>query len=151
MDGWVPITTIIWNKQETSNRCAWGSWSSPSCPSFPRPWEYIIVLGNGTKKLQTDGEADITDDEFKEWAYGIWKFPGKSHSDHPAPFPEKLPKRCIKILSWTNATVYDPFAGSGTTLKVAHELGRDWIGSEISENYFNMAKDRIMDYIDSKD
>lgn len=141
--GWEVRSTIIWNKKETSNRAAWGSYCSPSCPSFPRPFEYVLIFYKGNKKLQHDGETDITEEEFENWAYGIWEFPGASHNPHPAPFPEELPKRCVKMLSYTDATVYDPFVGSGTTLKVAKDLGRYYIGSEISEEYFDMIQDRL--------
>ena len=42
----VPFGTIIWNKNQTSPRTAWGSWMSPSCPSFPTPFEYILIFAN---------------------------------------------------------------------------------------------------------
>ena len=62
---------------------------------------------------------------------------------HPAIFPEKLVSDQIK--TWTNEKnlVYDPFMGSGTTAKVAELLNRDWIGSEISKEYIEIANQRI--------
>jgi site-specific DNA-methyltransferase (adenine-specific) len=65
---------------------------------------------------------------------------------HPAPFPEELPLRCMKMLSYTNAVVYDPFMGSGTTAVVAVKTGRSFIGSEISAEYCSNANKRIEDY-----
>ena len=53
--GWIPITTIIWNKNQVGSRTAWGSFNSPSSPSFPSPFEYILVFGKKTKKLQNGG------------------------------------------------------------------------------------------------
>jgi site-specific DNA-methyltransferase (adenine-specific) len=63
--------------------------------------------------------------------------------EHPATFPEKLAKD--HILSWSNEgdTVLDCFLGSGTTGKVAKQLGRQFIGIEISPNYLEIAKKRI--------
>ena len=66
----------------------------------------------------------------------IFNYPcGASGINHPAPFPEALARD--HILSWSNPgdTVLDPFAGSGTTLKMAKELGREYIGIEISQKY----------------
>jgi len=62
---------------------------------------------------------------------------------HPAIFPERLAEDQIR--SWTNEgdLVYDPFMGSGTTAKVAHLLGRRWIGSETSLEYVVLANERI--------
>ncbi len=62
---------------------------------------------------------------------------------HPAIFPEKLV--VDQITSWTNENdlVYDPFMGSGTTAKIAHILNRNWIGSEISEEYVRIAEERL--------
>ena len=80
------------------------------------------------------------------WRYEIgWK---KSTSDeiafeHPAIFPEKLAQD--HIISWSNKgdLVLDPFCGSGTTLKMAKLLERNYIGIDISEDYLNIAKQRI--------
>jgi DNA modification methylase len=63
--------------------------------------------------------------------------------EHPAMFPEKLAER--HIMTWTNAgdTVLDYFAGSGTTLKMARNLNRRYLGCDISEEYVNLAKRRL--------
>ena len=67
----------------------------------------------------------------------------KKKMKHPAPFPEELAKRCIKMHSYVGALILDPFNGSGTTTKVANSLGRKYIGFDITEEYCNIAKDRI--------
>jgi site-specific DNA-methyltransferase (adenine-specific) len=68
---------------------------------------------------------------------------GASGTNHPAPFPEDLAKD--QIFTWSNEgeLVYDPFSGSGTTLKEAHLQNRLWLGSEISENYCQGSKKRL--------
>lgn len=66
---------------------------------------------------------------------------------HPAIFPEALAQD--QISTWTNPgdLVYDPFTGSGTTYKIAHLLGRNFIGSEINPDYVAIAKARIAPYL----
>lgn len=143
---YIPYTHIIWDKSQVGSRTAWGSFKSPSSPSFPTPFEHILIFAKGSKKLQIKGETDLTKDEFIEWSLALWRFPPENKQKkigHPAMFPEELPKRCIKMLSWIGATVLDPFAGSGTTLKVAKSLQRDFIGFEISHKYYEIACKRI--------
>ncbi len=67
----------------------------------------------------------------------------ETHSKHSAPFPESLPTKLISYYSYEGEIVYDPFLGSGTTAKVAKELKRKYIGSEINEKYFKMSKVRL--------
>ena len=141
--GYKPMTTIIWSKKNIGNRTAWGSYMSPSCPSFPTPFEYILVFYKKHKKLQHEGETDLTKHEFIKFANGLWEFPGENSSDHPAAFPMELPHRLIKMLSFIGDTVLDPFAGSGTTLVAAKRLKRKYIGIEMSDQYFQMCKKRL--------
>lgn len=145
--GYLSLTKIIWNKRQTSCRTAWGSWASPSCPSFPCPVEYILVFCKNNRKLQKKGISDLHENEFTEWAYGIWEFSPESQMvekyNHDAVFPKELPRRCIKMFSWIGALVLDPFSGVGTTASVALELGRNYIGFEILENHHNTALRRI--------
>ncbi len=63
--------------------------------------------------------------------------------DHPAPFPEEIPYRLIQLYSYPDEIVLDPFAGSGQTLKVAHYLGRRYVGYEIIPQYVTLAERRI--------
>ena len=69
---------------------------------------------------------------------------------HPGTFPEKLAQDHIKTWSNEGDLVYDPMCGSGTTLKMAHLLKRNWIGSEISKEYCDLANKRIQPYLDQK-
>jgi DNA modification methylase len=79
----------------------------------------------------------------------IWEYVvGKNKEDqeakgHPAPFPCELARD--HILSWSNESdiVLDPMCGSGTTCKVANQLGRHFIGFDISSDYIKMAQGRI--------
>ena len=73
----------------------------------------------------------------------VWYFEPERRSNHPAPFPEKLAND--HIISWSNEydLVYDPFMGSGTTAKMAIKNNRNYIGSEISKEYCEIAEKRI--------
>jgi len=143
--GYKPFSTIIWNKNTTSNRSAWGSWLSPSNPSFPTPFEYILIFYNRYKKKQKKGITDLTKSEFINNSYAIWDFPSekKSTIDHPAPFPLELPLKCIKQLSWVGDTVLDPFAGSGTTGVACRRTNRNYILIEKDEQYISLIKKRV--------
>jgi len=142
-------TTIIWNESNMSRRTAWGSWMSASAPYVIAPVELIVVLyKHQWKKISGSRESSITRDEFIAWTNGVWSFSGakKSHG-HPAPFPEELPMRCIKLFSYIGDTVLDPFMGIGTTGVVAQGLKRDFIGYEISQEYYTTCTERIKEEI----
>jgi len=62
---------------------------------------------------------------------------------HNAPFPEELPYRCIKLHSWEDDLIFDPFIGSGTTAVVADRLGRKFFGCDINPEYVEMALERL--------
>lgn len=145
-DMYIPYTHIIWEKSQVGNRCSWGSWLSPSSPSFPTPFEHILVFAKETKKLQYKGETDLTKEEFIDWSLALWRFAPETRQKkmgHNAMFPPELPKRLIKMLSYKDAVIFDPFNGLGTTCLVAKSLGRKYIGTDISEEYCKKARERL--------
>jgi len=140
-------STIVWNEGNISRRTAWGSWLSASAPYVIAPVELIVVLYKKRwKKTSGSGKSDITREEFMEWTNGLWTFPGESKKrvGHPAPFPIELPKRCMKLFSFVNDLVLDPFMGSGTTLVAAYLNKRRAIGIEIDKSYCEIAKKRLI-------
>lgn len=153
---YIPMTTIIWYKANISNRTAWGSFRSPSHPSFPTPFEYILVFAKETPKLQWKGKTDLTRQQFVDWSYALWKLPIQEYADsgrhihskhHPAPFPEMLATRLIKMLSWKNSIVLDPFAGIGTTALACKKTGRHYLCIELSSQYCKLAEKRLTNVI----
>ena len=76
----------------------------------------------------------------------VWRINQEYNSEHPAPFPVEIAKRCIEACSMIGDTVLDPFAGSGSTLVAANELGRNAIGIEINPRYFDMTRARLAKY-----
>ena len=143
---YIPMANILWMKSQVANRFSWGSFASPSCPSFPVPFEYLMVFAKDDMKLQTKGETDLVPEEFKKWAFSVWNITPETQMKkigHPAMFPINIPYRLIKMLSWTNATVLDPFNGAGTTGVACEMLGRKYIGIEMSKKYCDITVERI--------
>jgi site-specific DNA-methyltransferase (adenine-specific) len=141
--GWTYQTSIVWNEQNISRRTAWGSWLSPSAPFVTAPVEMVAVFYSGSyRRPPTDGRrGDILRDEFLAWTLGMWTFAGANarRTGHPAPFPEELPRRLIKLYSYPEDLILDPFVGSGTTLVAAARLGRRSIGVEINRDYCDLS------------
>lgn len=144
--GWKYQSTIIWNEQNISRRTAWGSWLSASAPYVIAPVEMILVLYKEEWKKRNPGTSDILRQEFLDWTNGVWNFNGESKKriGHPAPFPLELPRRCIKLFSYKEDIVLDPFLGSGSTLVAAAQTGRRGIGFDIDKDYCALAKKRIL-------
>ena len=153
--------TMIWDK--ISQAC-----HDPRNMRYKQEFEYVFILSkrkpstyneicdrktkNGGKtiskssKRNADGSIrkypPITIKEFQARS-NIWALHPERRSKHPAPFPEQLARD--HIISWSNEgdTVLDPFAGSGTTLKMAEKLGRHSIGVEIAEEYCEIIRTRM--------
>lgn len=155
---------IIWDKGPSVGvSTAWGSWRKPSNPTLrdvnekiilfeknkpqeiEAEHEHILVYSKGSYKLESENNiATITPYEFTEYTKSIWRFSTASPiNNHPAPFPDELPKRLIQLYTYLSDTVLDPFLGSGTTCKVAKMLGRKSIGYEIDESYRPIIERRI--------
>jgi len=127
---------------------SWGSWCSPSCPYCRDAMEYIIVMDKIThKRTDKKGKNDITSKEFLTYTSNCWyiqpESTGEVRNNHPAPFPEELPYRLIKLYTWEDDIVLDPFVGSGTTAVTAKKLNRHFIGIDISQEYCEFAIKRL--------
>jgi site-specific DNA-methyltransferase (adenine-specific) len=149
-----------------SKTTAWGSWMSPSGPYVYNPKECVILAyknkhikkvkgepqwkGVPTQIEQEDGTyktkvvyQDEDKKEFMELVFGQWKYLNDSRPMTKATFSLDIPSKAIKILTYKNDIVLDPFAGSGTSLVAAEILGRQWIGIELSPNYCKVAQTRV--------
>ena len=148
LDDFKMMTTIVWDKKQIGSSTAWGSWKSPSQPSFPTQFEFIIVVGKGSLNHPGDKEKITIDkEEFMRNSRALWSFPPETAMmkkyNHPAAFPEELPQRLIQQLSYADDVVLDPFSGAGTTCAVAKKLGRKYIGIEMSEEYHATSLERL--------
>lgn len=104
-------------------------------------------LTEGEWSAEQGGEFGV---RFNDWLYNTGA--GYSTTDelafkHPATFPEQL--AADHVFSWSKEgdVVFDPFLGSGTTVKVAHQQKRNWVGAEISKEYFDLAEKRLEPYL----
>ena len=77
--------------------------------------------------------------DFEQWFQQIWVIPGASQRNHPAPFPLELASRLIRMFSFVEDTILDPFCGSGTTMMAALKYQRNSVGIEIDPDYCKMA------------
>jgi DNA modification methylase len=104
--------------------------------------EFILMQrkpGGYRKPTNAQREASrIGKDEFARWFQQIWNITGASTKQHPAPFPLELATRLVRMFSFTDDTVLDPFCGSGTTMIAALRAGRNSIGVEIDPEYCRM-------------
>lgn len=88
----------------------------------------------------------IPEDKHKQWFLQIWSgVTGASTRNHPAPYPEALADRLIRMFSFVGDTVLDPFSGTGTTTIAAIGCGRNSIGYEIDDHYVSLARRRVSD------
>ena len=139
---------ILWEKNNYNCKyTAWGSWKSPSNPYLKYTWEFIEIFCKGEMKKTGEKEnIDISADEFKEWVVAKWSVSPERKMkkyDHPAMFPETLAERVLKLFSYKNDIILDPFNGAGTTTAVAKRLNRGFLGIDISELYCKTARDRL--------
>jgi site-specific DNA-methyltransferase (adenine-specific) len=138
---------IIWNKASSASpSTAWGSWLSAANPVLRDIHEYILIFSKETySHARKEKESTISKEEFLEWTKSVWTFPAVSAKKigHPAPFPEELPTRLMKLYSFKSDVILDPFLGSGTTSLSAVKNGRNYIGYDTNKKYIQLADKRI--------
>src|SRR5207249_1089122 len=111
------------------------------------PVEAIIVVNRGSWKRLLDEPRphDLGHDDWLQLCgpRGLWRFPGTHDPHHPAPFPEELPLRLLKLYSWHHDVVGDPFVGRGTTAAVAARLGRRIRAVDRAEEYIELTQEWV--------
>jgi site-specific DNA-methyltransferase (cytosine-N4-specific) len=139
------LDVYIWNRTNPSKKLMFGSYPYPRNFYAQNTIEFITVYvkdgvpENGLPKEVKD-KSKLTQKEWVEFTKQIWNIPipGKgdiAFGEHSALMPEEIVRRCVRLFTFIGEVVLDPFTGSGTTLKVAKELGRNYVGYEISETY----------------
>ena len=156
-----------------SRTTAWGSWMSPSAPYIYNPKECVILAYKRHHIKKIKGEPQWANElvdvenpngdikqkkmyteedkrDFIDLVFGQWKYFADTKSLTKATFSMNIPTKAIKILTYKNDLVLDPFAGSGTSMVAAETLNRRWIGIELSPNYCEVARKRIDIFVQSK-
>jgi DNA modification methylase len=143
--------SIIWQKKTTMNpsggATVMGSYPFPPNGIVEIDYEFIHIFKKPGKSKpvskETKAASRLTKEEWKEYFAGHWYFGGVRQVGHEARFPEELPRRLIKMFTFTGDTVLDPFLGSGTTVKAALELARNAIGYEINPDFLQALPQQI--------
>jgi len=144
--GFQPLGEIIWQKgQGMNSSCAWGSWMSAKAPRLRDVHEYLLVFAKEDFSRPDQGESDISREEFLAATLSIWNIAPESARKvgHPAPFPVELAERVIRLFSYTDDVILDPFCGSGTTCLAAALSGRPYVGYDIVPEYCELSRRRI--------
>jgi modification methylase len=146
--GFDNLAPIIWHKitnaQFESNRCS-NFLGKPYEPNaiIKNDIEYILFQRKPGGYRQPTSAARllsiIPENCHKIWFQQIWEIGGASTRQHPAPYPQALAERLVRMFSFVGDTVLDPFMGTGTTNLAAGIWGRSSIGYEIEPAYFNLA------------
>jgi DNA modification methylase len=147
------LTPIYWHK------IANASYEVENGSSFlGKPFEPNAILKNDTEYIlmlrkhggyrqpteQQRRKSKMSKDEYNAWFKSIWTgLQGASTREHPAPFPLELAYRLVRMFSFVEDTVLDPFLGTGTTTLASIQAGRNSIGNEVDPRYFHMATQRV--------
>ncbi len=147
---------VIWQKAEgASGSCAWGSFRSAANPVLRDISERVIVASKGrfdrarsVRQRAAEGlphQSTLMTDDFLALTLDIWSIPAESarRVGHPAPFPVELPEQLIRLYTYKDDLVLDPFMGSGSALVAAARLGRRYVGYDLDESYVDLARRRV--------
>jgi DNA modification methylase len=151
--GFENLAPIIWHKIANAKFEAEGNGAGylgkPFEPNgvVKNDVEYILLLRKpkSYRRPTVDQRrlSIISADNFGKWFRQIWDVKGESTRDHPAPYPEELAERLVRMFSFVGDTVLDPFSGTGTTMVAACRWGRNSIGIEIVPEYAAYAEKRM--------
>jgi len=143
--------SIIWQKSTTMNTTGgatiMGSFPYPRNGIIKLDYEFILIfkkLGiapNPSKDIKE--MSQLSKEEWNQYFVGHWNFNGVKQDKHLAMFPEELPRRLIKMFSFVNDYILDPFLGSGTTTLAAINLDRNSVGYEINKESLPVIKEKI--------
>jgi site-specific DNA-methyltransferase (cytosine-N4-specific) len=151
--GFATLPYILWKKPTNKPNAFLGSGFLPPNAYVTLDCEYILIFRKGNirkfePKNKARYESIYTKEERDVWFSQIWNINGikQSHEElvrRTAEFPEGLVSRLVKMFSVKGDTVLDPFLGTGTTTKVAKELGRNSIGYEIENEFLPIIKKKV--------
>ena len=147
---------LVWQKGDgATGSCAWGSFRSASNPVLRDLTERVVVASKGrfdrarsVAQRRSEGlphRSTLPTDDFLALTLDLWAIPAESarRVGHPAPFPVALPEQLIRLYTFADDLVLDPFMGSGSTLVAAARLGRRYVGYDLDPAYVELARHRV--------
>lgn len=147
------LDLYIWNRTNTTKSLMFGSYPYPRNFYAQNTSEFISVYvkdGKPNNKISQEikEQSKLTKKEWVEYTKQIWDIPIPNKSDsafgkHSAIMPEAIPYRLIKLYSFVEDVVLDPFAGSGTILKIAKTLQRTYVGYELYPHYQSVIEQKV--------
>lgn len=142
---------IIWQKATTMNTTGgatiMGSFPYPRNGIIKLDYEFILIFKKSGEtpfvSREIKEKSKMSKEEWNQYFTGHWNFNGAKQDKHLAMFPEELPKRLIKMFSFVDDTILDPFLGSGTTTLAARNLDRNSVGYEINKKFLPTIEEKI--------
>lgn len=125
--GWILRDRVIWNKKTAKPE---GRVQSRLRQSHETIFRFVQQEDNIFKRDDLPHDDDV------------WEL-RTSTVNHPAPMPQEIPRRCIRATTHRDATVLDPFCGSGTVCDTAQSMGRDYVGIEVKPEFVDMARANV--------
>lgn len=150
---------IVWSKGpdafSTDRSRAYGKDTKHGEYKIINRHEFIYIFRkDGERKIPSERanlESFLTKEDWAKYIPSVWEIRQVWKSEgHPNVFPDELPLRVIKMFSFVGETVLDPFLGSGSTVKIAKELGRDAVGYERDLRYKETIMEKLLDKKHSK-
>jgi site-specific DNA-methyltransferase (adenine-specific) len=135
----------VWPDRTLAKRTAWGSWLSASAPYVNSPYEGILILYKCRWRKDRRGVSDIQKEDFIRLTRGVWDVRTETRGKTPACFSLDFAEKVLKLLSYVDDIVLDPFSGSGTTAAACLKNRRQFIAIEQSSRYCRIAEDRLHD------
>ena len=140
----------IWNRTTSAKDLMFGSYPYPRNIYANNTSEFItIYVKDGPPPPSPNREASkLTQKEWIRFTKQVWNLPAPNQNDpawgkHPAIMPMEIPRRCIRMFTFRGDVVLDPMCGSGTTLRAAYDLGRKYVGIDVSPAYCGLARARM--------
>lgn len=151
--GWVYLDNIVWVKPEGSSVNRNGQFYKHRKPVAYKPnvvTESLLVFQKPAPflidKIVRSYKGEVLKNSLVKDGYersNVWSINPETKSKHSAPFPKKLSDRVVEYYSFVGDNVLDPFMGSGTTATSCVDLGRNYLGFEVHEEYVAIARERI--------
>ena len=152
---------LIWQKGEgATGSCAWGSFRSATNPVLRDITERVVIASKGrfdrarsVKQREAEGlphKNTVMTEDFMALTLDLWDIPPESarRVGHPAPFPVELPEQLIRLYTFEDDLVLDPFMGSGSALVAAAGLGRRYVGYDLDPAYVEIARRRVAEVVE---